>query len=110
VRSYKALAEVERAFRSMKTIEPHIRPTHPRPEVRVRAHIFFCMLAHSVEWHTREAWRESMFADEDLKREKLRDPVAAAERSEAALEKVASRKFKDGYGGPGLSAHKYRLS
>jgi hypothetical protein len=29
VRSYKALAEVERAFRSMKTIDLHIRPISP---------------------------------------------------------------------------------
>jgi HEPN domain-containing protein len=44
----------------------------------------------------REAWRELMFADEDLERKKHRDPVAAATRSEAALEKVATRKLKDG--------------
>jgi transposase len=96
VRSYKALAEVERAFRSMKTIDLHIRPIHHRLEHRVRAHIFLCMLAYYVEWHMREAWRELMFADEDLERKKHRDPVAAAERSEAALEKVANRKLKDG--------------
>jgi len=96
VRSYKALAEVERAFRSMKTIDLHIRPIHHRLEERVRAHIFLCMLAYYVEWHMREAWRELMFADEDLERKKHRDPVAAAERSEAALEKVATRKLKDG--------------
>jgi transposase len=96
VRSYKALAEVERAFRSMKTIDLHIRPIHHRLERRVRAHIFLCMLAYYVEWHMREAWRELMFADEDLERKKHRDPVAAAERSEAALEKVATRKLKDG--------------
>jgi transposase len=96
VRSYKALAEVERAFRSMKTIDLHIRPIHHRLENRVRAHIFLCMLAYYVEWHMREAWRELMFADEDLERKKHRDPVAAAERSEAALEKVATRKLKDG--------------
>jgi hypothetical protein len=54
------------------------------------------MLAYYVEWHMREAWRELMFADEDLERKKHRDPVAAAERSEAALEKVATRKLKDG--------------
>jgi hypothetical protein len=81
VRSYKALAEVERAFRSMKTIDLHIRPIHHRLEGRVRAHIFLCMLAYYVEWHMREAWREPMFADEDLERKKHRDPVAAAERS-----------------------------
>jgi transposase len=96
VRNYKALAEVERAFRAMKTIDLHIRPIHHRLENRVRAHIFLCMLAYYVEWHMREAWRELMFADEDLERKKHRDPVAAAERSEAALEKVATRKLKDG--------------
>jgi DDE family transposase len=96
VRSYKALAEVERAFRSMKTIDLHIRPIHHRLEGRVRAHIFLCMLAYYVEWHMREAWRELMFADEDLERKKHRDPVAPAERSEAALDKVATRKLKDG--------------
>jgi len=96
VRSYKALAEVERAFRSMKTIDLHIRPIHHHLESRVRAHIFLCMLAYYVEWHMREAWRELMFADEDLERKKHRDPVAAAERSEAALDKVATRKLKDG--------------
>jgi hypothetical protein len=78
VRSYKALAEVERAFRSMKTIDLHIRPIHHRLEERVRAHIFLCMLAYYVEWHMREAWRELMFADEDLERKKHRDPVAPA--------------------------------
>jgi transposase len=103
VRSYKALAEVERAFRSMKTIDLHIRPIHHRLEERVRAHIFLCMLAYYVEWHMREAWRELMFADEDLERKKHRDPVAAAERSEAALEKVATRKLKSG-----SPAHSFR--
>jgi transposase len=96
VRSYKALAEVERAFRSMKTIDLHIRPIHHRLEGRVRAHIFLCMLAYYVEWHMREAWRALMFADEDLEAKKHRDPVAAAERSDAALDKVATRKLKDG--------------
>src|SRR5579863_10008428 len=96
VRSYKALAEVERAFRSMKTLDLHIRPIHHWLETRVRAHIFLCMLAYYVEWHMREAWRELMFADEDLERKRHRDPVAAAERSEAALDKVATRKLKDG--------------
>jgi transposase len=96
VRSYKALAEVERAFRSMKTIDLHIRPIHHRLEGRVRAHIFLCMLAYYVEWHMREAWRELMFADEDLEFKKHRDPVAAARRSEAALHKAATRKLKNG--------------
>lgn len=96
VRSYKALAEVERAFRSLKTIDLHIRPIHHRLEGRVRAHIFLCMLAYYVEWHMREAWRERMFADADLERKKHRDPIAPARRSAAALQKIASRKLENG--------------
>ncbi len=96
VRGYKALAEVERAFRSMKSIDLHIRPIHHHLESRVRAHIFVCMLAYYVEWHMREAWRELLFSDEDLKRKAHRDPVAAAGRSGAALEKVTRRTLKDG--------------
>lgn len=103
VRSYKALAEVERAFRSMKTIDLHVRPIHHRLENRVRAHIFLCMLAYYVEWHMREAWRELLFADEDLKRKARRDPVAAAMRSEAALNKVATHTLDDG-----SPAHSFR--
>jgi transposase len=103
VRSYKALAEVERAFRSMKTIDLHIRPIHHWLETRVRAHIFLCMLAYYVQWHMREAWRELLFADEDLKRKTRRDPVAAARRSEAALQKVATHTVEDG-----SPAHSFR--
>jgi hypothetical protein len=44
----------------------------------------------------REAWRELMFADENLQAKRHRDPVAAAKRSEACLEKVATRTLKDG--------------
>ena len=103
VRSYKALAEVERAFRSMKTIDLHIRPIHHRLETRVRAHIFLCMLAYYLEWHMREAWRELQFADEDLKRKTRRDPVAAAQRTQAALNKVATHTLADG-----SPAHSFR--
>ncbi len=39
--------------------------------------------------------RDSLL-DEDLERKRHRDPVAAAQRSEAALEKVATRALKDG--------------
>lgn len=49
VRSYKALAKVERAFCSTRTIDLHIRPIHHRLEGRVRAHILLCMLANYVE-------------------------------------------------------------
>ena len=90
VRNYKALANVERAFRSLKTIDLKVRPIHHHLADRVRAHIFLCMLAYYVEWHMREAWRELMFADADQEAKATRDPVAPAKRSKAALAKVAS--------------------
>ena len=96
VRSYKALAEVERAFRSLKTVDLKVRPIHHRLETRVRAHIFLCMLAYYVEWHMREAWAPLMFADTDQQAKATRDPVAPAKRSKAALVKVARRKLEDG--------------
>ena len=54
------------------------------------------MLAYYVEWHMREAWRELMFADTDQAAKAERDPVAPAQRSKAALHKVAGRKLDDG--------------
>lgn len=65
VRSYKMLSQVERAFRSLKTIDLDVRPIRHRLEDRVKAHIFLCMLAHYVAWHMMESWRELLFCDED---------------------------------------------
>lgn len=96
VRYYKLLSQVERGFRSLKTIDLHVRPIHHRLEDRVRAHIFLCMLAHYVEWHLREAWRELLFADEDQAAKQTRDPVAPAKRSAAADAKVSRRQHADG--------------
>ena len=96
VRSYKSLAQVERAFRSIKTMDLKVRPIHHRLESRVRAHIFLCMLAYYVEWHMREAWRELMFADTEQKAKATRDPVAPAQRSASARAKVSSHQLPDG--------------
>jgi transposase len=96
VRNYKALANVERAFRSLKTVDLKVRPIHHRTADRVRAHILLCMLAYYVEWHMREAWRELMFADTDQAAKAMRDPVAPAKRSKAALNKAAGHTLDDG--------------
>ena len=96
VRNYKSLANVERAFRSLKTIDLKVRPIHHRKADRVRAHIFLCMLAYYVEWHMREAWRELMFADTDQQAKTTRDPVAPAQRSESAQLKAATHTLADG--------------
>jgi transposase len=96
VRNYKALANVERAFRSLKTVDLKVRPIHHRLADRVRAHILLCMLAYYVEWHMREAWRELMFADVDQAAKATRDPVAPAQLSQAAQDKAASKQLDDG--------------
>jgi hypothetical protein len=103
VRGYKRLTAVERAFRSMKTVDLEIRPIHHRLEHRVRAHIFLCMLAYYVEWHMREAWRELLFADEDLDAKDRRDPLAPAQRSAKALRKASTHRLADG-----SPAHSFR--
>ena len=96
VRQYKSLAQVERAFRTLKSVDLRIRPIHHRLADRVRAHILLCVLAYYIEWHMREAWRELMFADEDQAAKATRDPVAPAKRSEAARLKAQSGKLTDG--------------
>ena len=56
------------------------------------------MLAYYVEWHMRGAWRELMFADTEqhAKTKATRDPVVPAQRSTAALTKVARHTLDDG--------------
>jgi transposase len=103
VRSYKSLSQVERAFRTLKTIDLEVRPIHHHLADRVRAHIFLCMLAYYVEWHMREAWRPLLFADEDLEAKATRDPVAPAKSSDAATEKAATKVLPDG-----TPAHSFR--
>jgi transposase len=96
VRNYKMLSNVERAFRTMKTVDLKVRPIHHRLENRVRAHIFLCVLAYYVEWHMREAWRSVLFADEDQKAKAVRDPVAPAKRSVKAARKAVTHELEDG--------------
>ena len=95
VRSYKLLSNVEHAFRCLKSVDLMVRPIRHRLEDRVRAHIFLCLLAYYVQWHMTEAWRPLLFADEDQESKASRDPVAPAERSDAALQKVHSKRLDD---------------
>ncbi len=108
VRSYKLLSQVERAFRSFKSVDLMVRPIHHRLEDRVRAHIFLCMLAYYVQWHMLEAWRPLLYADEDQQAKDLRDPVAPAKRSASAIKKVRTKRLDDGsrvYSFHGLLGH-----
>jgi len=94
VRSYKALAQAERAFRTLKGPDLELRPIHHRLEQRVRAHAFLCLLAYYLEWHLRKVWAELLFDDE---RSPLpEDPVAKQERSPEAKRKASTKRTAAG--------------
>jgi transposase len=97
VRNYKSLSGVERAFRSLKTVDLHVRPIHHREPDRVRAHIFLCMLAYYVEWHMRQDLAPLLFDDDDkAAAEQARiSVVAPAQRSASAQQKASSRRTPD---------------
>jgi hypothetical protein len=94
VRAYKLLAHAERAFRAMKSPELEIRPLHHRLEDRVRAHVFFCMLAYAVRFEMEERLAPLLFKDD--RPLAPADPVAPAQRSPAAKRKAASKHSDDG--------------
>jgi len=94
VATYKSLALVERDFRSLKSIDLDLRPIHHYTEIRVRAHVFICMLAAYLVWHLRQAWQPLTFTDQD--RPEPTDPAACAHRSAAADHKAASKTTPDG--------------
>ena len=99
VSAYKSLAHVERAFRSVKTVDLGVRPIHHRLAARVRAHVFLCMLAYYLVWHMRKALTPLLFDDHDKEnaRKGRSSPVAPAKVSAAAKAKAASRKTADGH-------------
>jgi hypothetical protein len=98
VRSYKQLANVERAFRSCKTVDLEVRPIHHRRGPRVRAHVFLCVLAYYLEWHMRRALAPMLFDDHDKPAAEAQRPsiVAPARRSQAAGHKAATKRTDDG--------------
>jgi len=99
VASYKSLSGVERAFRSLKTVDLHVRPIHHRLPDRVRAHILLCTLAYYVEWHMRRSLAPLLFDDHDKAAAKSARAsiVAPAQRSPAALRKAATKATDDGF-------------
>jgi hypothetical protein len=98
VSSYKSLAQVERAFRSIKTVDLEIRPIFHYLEDRVRAHVFLCMLAYHVEWHMRRALAPMLYddADKEAVMAARTSPVTKAPRSASARAKAASHTTPDG--------------
>ena len=97
VGAYKSLSEVERAFRSLKSIDLKIRPIFHRLAERVKAHVFLCMLAYYVEWHMRKALAPILFDDHQPGDAANSRPniVAPAERSAAAKRKAKTKMTED---------------
>jgi hypothetical protein len=93
VSSYKALAQVERAFRAFNT-DLDIRPIRHRTEDRVRAHVFLRMLSYYLSWHLQARLAPVLFTDDDDKQAAAAagpSPVAPAARSPRALAKAATK-------------------
>lgn len=98
VLAYKSLAQVERAFRSLKTVALEVRPVHHRLAGRVRAHVFLCLLAYHLVWHLRQALAPLLFEDHDRAGAATArsSPLAAARVSPAAAAKAASGRTTEG--------------
>jgi hypothetical protein len=97
VLAYKSLAQVERAFRALKTVDLEVRPIHHRLAGRVRAHVFLCLLAYYVQWHLRRALAPLLFDDHDRAAAVAQrpSPVAAARVSPAAAAKAQTKRTAD---------------
>lgn len=105
VRAYKDLSKVERAFRSIKTMDLKVRPIFHWLDDRIRAHVFLCMLAYYVEWHMRRKLAPILFDDhERAEAEASRGSIVSrAPRSQAARAKDETRWTKDG-----IPVHSFR--
>ena len=99
VATYKSLSTVERAFRSMKSVDLKVRPIHHHHPERVKAHVFLCMLAYYVEWHMRRALAPLLFDEEDHEAAETQRSsiVAPAQRSLSAQQKAFSKQTDDGF-------------
>src|SRR5713101_6249011 len=98
VRAYKSLAQVERAIRSIKTVDIQLRPIFHWAAPRVRAHVLLCMLAYHVEWHMRQRLAPMLYddADKDAAEALRTSVVAKAQRSPAAIAKQTQGTTPDG--------------
>lgn len=104
VAAYKSLALVERAFRSLKTVDLQIRPLYHWLSTRVRAHVFLCMLSYHVEWHLRARLAPMLYDDDD------REAAAALRTSivaKAACSPAAQAKQTHGLTDDGLPVHSF---
>jgi len=104
VESYKQLADAERAFRSLKTVDIELRPVHHRRADRVRAHVFLCILAYYVEWHAPSSQAHPVRRSRQARKPTLAPPSSPKPtRSKTADRKARTKRTDDG-----LAVHSFR--
>jgi len=107
VKAYKDLANVERAFRSLKTIDLEVQahPSSFAPIPCAALHVLLCMLAYYLEWHMPPNPQPILFDDHDKTAAQAARAsiVAKAERSDSADRKAATKRTHDG-----LPVHSFR--
>lgn len=105
VAAYKSLSQVERAFRSIKTVDLQVRPVFHYSAERVRAHVFLCMLAYYVEWHMRARLKPMLFDDEFIDAAHATKPSAVAKTPRSTHAKA---KDATGLADDGIPVHSFR--
>ena len=95
VRAYQGLSKVERAFRSLKSVDLKVRPVFHRTDERVRAHILLCLLAWYVEWHMRKRLAPLLFDDEEPAAAEAARSSVVAPASVSAQRKAVRKRTDD---------------
>ena len=98
VAAYKSLAQVERAFRSLKTGQLEVRPVYVYNADHVRGHVLVCLLAYYVEWHLRRRLAPLLFEEQDREaaRQRRHSVVAKAQVSESTEAKAVTKRTPEG--------------
>jgi hypothetical protein len=73
-----------------------VRPIYHWLSMRVKAHVFLCMLAYYVEHHMRVALAPLLFADHESEKRERSSVVRRAEPSNAAKRKITRRQSGEG--------------
>ena len=95
ISAYKSLSQVERAFRSCKTVDLKLRPVFHYATDRVKSHVFICMLSYYVEWHMRKLLAPVLFDDHDRANRTNVSPVQSAKVSKSAKRKADTKRTED---------------
>ena len=79
VRHYRSLAQVEQAFRNLKSPQLEIRPIYHKTDDRINCHVFICMLSYYLIWHLKQRL-QPLFADDGTGRSRKYTLLSTIER------------------------------